>query len=197
MKVLSTCMVISSLAVLAVGCSKKSEQAPEQAFEVVQVKVSEDEPPPMPTDDRPPVANVGDPGHAQEKLTPEQLMELMAPAEDPPPMPNDHRLRLGIDGDTGYTQDELTPEEPAEARAAGAAVPQPTYAQPPSEPSRAEQPSESSNVVDEESSDSVYVGGTRAPVYRHRARENARDDAAVDRPREPKPAAQPHRAPRR
>ena len=194
MKVLSTCMVISSLAVLAVGCSKKSEQAPEQAFEVVQVKVSEDEPPPMPTDDRPPVANVGDPGHAQEKLTPEQLMELMAPpAEDPPPTPTDHRLRLGIDGDPGYAQDELTPEELAEARAAGAAVPQPSYAEQPREPSSAGQPSEPSGDVDEESSDNVYVGGTRAPVYRHHVREEVR----ADEPRKPRPAAQPHRAPHR
>jgi hypothetical protein len=193
MKGLSICVVISSLAVLSVGCSKRTEQAPEPAFEVVQVNDSAEEPQPMPADDRPPVANVGDPGHAQEKLTPEQLMERMAPAEDRPPMPTDHRLRLGIDGDPGYEQEELTPEELAEARAAGAAVPQPSYAQQPSEPSRADQPSEPSDDVDEESSDYVYVGGTRAPVYRHHVRE----EAEADRPREPRPAAQPHRGPHR
>ena len=179
------------LAVLSLGCSKKTEEAPAQVFEVVEAKVAEDKTAPLPA------ADVGEPEHVEVKLTPEQLAEIMAPADDPPPKPTDHRLRLGIDGDSGWEQEELTAEELAEARAAGAAVPQPTYAQPPSEPSRAEQPSEPSGDVGEESSDTVYVGGTRAPVYRHRARENARDDAAVDRPREPKPAAQPHRAPRR
>jgi hypothetical protein len=171
MKVLSTCLVISSLAALAVGCSKKTEQAPEPPPEVVQVTAPAEAPPPMPTDDRPPVANAG----------------------DPPPMPTDHRLRLGIDGDPGYTQEELTPEELAEARAAGAAVPQPSYAQQPSEPSSTGQPREPSDDVDEESSDTVYVGGTRAPVYRHHVRE----EAGADKPREPRPAAQPHRSPRR
>jgi len=193
MKVLSTCLVISSLVALAVGCSKKTEQAPEPPPEVVQVTAPAEAPPPMPTDDRPPVANAGDPGHAPEKRTPEELMQLVAPAEEPPPMPTDHRLRLGIDGDPGYTQEELTPEELAEARAAGAAVPQPSYAQQPSEPSSTGQPREPSDDVDEESSDTVYVGGTRAPVYRHHVRE----EADADKPREPRPAAQPHRSPHR
>ena len=192
MKVSSTLVRISLLAVLSLGCSQKAEEAPAQVFEVVEANVAEDKMAP------PPAPDVGEPEHVEQvKLTPEQLAEIMNPAEEPPPMPADHRLRLGIDGDSGWEQDELTPEELAEARAAGAAVPQPTYAQPASEPSRAEQPSEPSNVVSEESDDPVYVGGTRAPVYRHRARENAREEAEVARPREPKPAAQPHRAPRR
>ncbi len=147
----------------------------------------------MPTDAPPPVTSVGDPGHAQEKRTPAELMELIAPAEDPTPAPTDHRLSLGIDGDPGYAQEELTPEELEAARAAGAAVPQPSYAPQPSEPSRAEQPSEASGDVYEEESDTVYVGGTRAPVYRHHVREEAREDM----PREPRPATQPHRAPHR
>lgn len=193
MKTLSIGMAIWSLAVLALGCSKETEPAPEQVFEVVQVEASAEEPAPLPTDDSPPAANVGDPEHAQDVLTPEELMERMAPAEDPPPAPTDHRLRLGLDGDPGYEQDVLTPEELAEARAAGAAVPQPTYAQQPSEPSRADQPSEPSDDVDEESSDYVYVGGTRAPAYRHHVRE----EAGADKPREPRPATQPHRGPRR
>jgi len=194
MKVSSIQVGISLLAVLSLGCSKKAEEAPAQVFEVVEAKVADDKTAP------PPAADVGEPEpeHVEQvTLTPEQLAEIMDPAEDPPPMPTDHRLRLGIDGDSGWEQEELTPEELAEARAAGAAVPQPTYAQPASEPSRAEQPSEASNVVGEESGDTVYVGGTRAPVYRHQARENARDEAEVDRPRQTKPAAQPHRAPRR
>jgi hypothetical protein len=120
------------------------------------------------------------------------MARLEGPADAPPPMPTDHRLHLGIDGDPGYEQEELTPEELAEARAAGAAVPQPSYAQQPSGPSHAEQPSEPSDDVDE-SSDTVYVGGTRAPVYRHRARE----EAGADKPREPRPAAQPQRRPHR
>lgn len=197
MKVLSTYVLMSLLAVLSLGCSKKTEEAPAQVFEVVQAKVAEDKTAPMPARDQPPAADVGEPEHVQVKLTPEQIKELIDPAEDPPPMPTDHRLRLGIDGDSGWEQEELTAEELAEARAAGAAVPQPTYAQPQSEPSRAEPPSEPSEDVDEESSDGVYVGGTRAPVYRHHAREEARDEAEPDRPREPKPVAQPHRAPRR
>ena len=191
MKVSSTYVGISLLAALSLGCSKKTEEAPAQVFEVVEAKVAEDKTAPLPAPD------VGEPEHVEVKLTPEQLAEIMAPAEDPPPKPTDHRLRLGIDGDSGWEQEELTAEELAEARAAGAAVPQPTYAQPPSEPSRAEQPSEPSGDVGEESSDTVYVGGTRAPVYRHHARENAKDEAEVDRPREPRPAAQPHRAPHR
>jgi hypothetical protein len=197
MKVVSTYVVISLLAVLSLGCSKKTEEAPAQVFEVVQAKVAEDKTAPMPAGDQPAAADVGEPEHVQVKLTPEQIKELIDPAEDPPPMPADHRLRLGIDGDSGWEQEELTAEELAEARAAGAAVPQPTYAQPPSEPSRADQPSEPSEDVDEESSDNVYVGGTRAPVYRHHVREEARDEAEPDRPREPKPVAQPHRGPRR
>jgi hypothetical protein len=183
MKVLSTCMVISSLAVLAAGCQKKTEQAPEQAFEVVRVEVSADEPPPMPTDDHPPVPNVGDPGHGQEKLT----------AEDPPPPPTGHRLRLGIDGDPGYTQDELTEEELAEARAAGARVPQPSYGAQPSEPPTADRPNEGSEDEEDESSDTIYVDGTRAPVYRRHVRE----EAGADRPADPRPATQPHRVPHR
>lgn len=191
MNVSSTYVGISLLAVLSLGCSKKTEEAPAQVFEVVQAKVAEDKTAPLPA------ADVDEPEHEQVKLTREQFMELTDPAEDPPPTPTDHRLRLGIDGDSGWEQEELTAEELAEARAAGAAVPQPTYAQPPSEPSRAEQPTEPSGDVGEESSDTVYVGGTRAPVYRHHARENAKDEAEVDRPREPRPAAQPHRAPHR
>jgi hypothetical protein len=122
-------------------------------------------------------------------LTVEELMARMeTPTEAPPPTPSDHRLHLGIDGDPGYTQDELTPEELAEARAAGAASPPPSYHRnQPSEPAHAEQPSEPSDDVDDESSDTVYVGGTRAPVYRHHAREEARED----NPREPRPAARP------
>lgn len=189
-------MVISSLALFSAGCSKNTE-APDQVFEIVEAKVAEDKTAPMPAGDQPPAADVGEPEHAQVELTPEQLAEITAPAEDPPPTPTDHRLRLGIDGDPGWEQEELTAEELAEARAAGAAVPQPSYDVQPSEPSRADQPSEPSEDVDEESSDNVYVGGTRAPVYRHHAREEAKDEAEVDRPREPKPAAQPHRGPRR
>jgi hypothetical protein len=195
MKVFSTYVVISLLAVLSLGCSKKTEEAPAQVFEVVQAKVAEDKTAPMPVGDQPPAADVGE--HAQVKLTPEQIMELMDPAEEPPPMPADHRVRLGIDGDPGWEQEELTEEELAEARAAGAAVPQPTYAPQPSEPSRVDQPGEPSEDVGEESSDSVYVGGTRAPVYRHHVREEARDEAGTDRPREPRPVAQPQRRPRR
>jgi hypothetical protein len=191
MKVFSTYVGISLLAVLSLGCSKKTEEAPAQVFEVVQAKVAEDKTAPMPA------ADVGKPEHVQVKLTPEQIKDLIDPAEDPPPMPTDHRLRLGIDGDSGWEQEELTAEELEQARAAGAAVPQPTYAQPPSEPSRANQPNEPSEDVGEESSDSVYVGGTRAPVYRRHAREKAKDEAEVNRPREPKPAAQPHRGPHR
>ena len=187
MKVLSTYVGILLLAVLSLGCSKKTEEAPAQVFEVVQAEVAEDKTAPMPA------ADVGKPQHVQVKLTPEQIKDLIDPAEDPPPMPTDHRLRLGIDGDSGWEQEELTAEELEQARAAGAAVPQPTYAQPPSEPSRADQPSEPSEDVDEESSDNVYVGGTRAPVYRHHVREEAR----ADEPREPRPAARPHRAPHR
>jgi len=177
------------LAVLSVGCSKKTEEAPAQVFEVVQAKVAEDKTAPMPA------ADVGEPEHVQVKLTPEQIKDLIDPAEDPPPMPTDHRLHLGIDGDSGWEQKELTPEELEQARAAGAAVPQPTYAPPPSEPSHAAQPSEPSEDV--ESSDSVYVGETRAPVYRRHVREEARDEAEVNRPREPRPEAQPHPRPRR
>ena len=197
MKELSTCVVISLLAVLSLGCSKKTEEAPAQVFEVVQAKVAEDETAPMPVEDQPPAADVGEPEHVQ--LTPEQIKELTDPAEDPPAMPTDHRLSLGIDGDSGWEQKELTAEELEQARAAGAAVPQPTHAQPPSEPSQAEQPTEPSEdaYVDEESSDSVYVGGTRAPVYRHHVREEAKDEAGADRPREPRPVAQPQRRPRR
>jgi len=122
-------------------------------------------------------------------LTVEELMARMeTPAEAPPPAPTDHRLRLGIDGDPGYAQDELTPEELAEVRAAGAASPPPSYRRDqPSEPSHAEQPSEPSGDVDDESSDTIYVDGTRAPVYRRHVREEARED----NPREPRPAAQP------
>jgi hypothetical protein len=197
MKVFSTYVVISLLALLSFGCSKKTEEAPAQVFEIVQAKVAEDKTAPMPTGDQPPTTDVGVPEHVQVKLTPEQIKELIDPAEEPPPMPTDHRLRLGIDGDSGWEQEELTEEELAEARAAGAAVPQPSYAPQPSEPSRAEQASEPSEDVAEESSDSVYVGGTRAPVYRHHVREEARDEAEPDRPREPKPVAQPQRRPRR
>jgi hypothetical protein len=197
MKVFSTYVVISLLAVLSFGCSKKTEEAPAQVFEVVPAKVAEDKTASMPAGDQPPAADVGEPEHVQVKLTPEQIMELMDPAEDAPPTPTDHRLRLGIDGDPGWEQEELTAEELAEARAAGAAVPQPSYAPQPSEPSRAEQASEPSEDVAEESSDSVYVGGTRAPVYRHHVREEAKDEAGPDGPREPRPVAQPRRRPRR
>ncbi len=197
MKVFSTYVVISLLAVLSLGCSKKTEEAPAQVFEVVQAEVAEDKTATMPAGVQPPAADGGEPEHAQVKLTPEQIKERIDPAEDPPPMPTDHRLRLGIDGDPGWEQEELTAEELEQARAAGAAVPQPSYAPQPSEPSRAEQPSEPSEDVDDESSDSVYVGGTRAPVYRHHVREEARDEAGADGPREPRPAAQPQRRPRR
>ena len=184
MKNRSTCVVISSLAVLAVGCSKKAEQAPE----VPPVVAPAEARPPMPNDATAPVANVGDPGHTQEKLTPEEIAELIAPAEAPPnPTSTDHRLHLGIDGDPGYTQKELTPKELAEARAVGAAAPQSSYPQQPSQPSHADQPSEASDEVDEEASDNVYWGGTRAPVYRHHVREEVREDSL----REPRPAAQP------
>lgn len=137
----------------------------------------------MPIEHLPPQGADADPGHAKEKLT---LEEIMVPAEAPPPAPTDHRLRLGIDGDPGYEQEELTPEELAAARAAGAAVPQPSYHQQASEPSHAAQPSEASGEVDE-SGDTVYVGGTRAPVYRHHVREEAREDG----PREPAHANPP------
>lgn len=199
MKALSTCVVISLLAVLSLGCSKKSEEAPGQVFEVVKVKVAEDETAPLPAGDQPPAADVGEPEHVQVKLTPEQIRELVEPAEDRPAIPTDHRLSLGIDGDPGWEQEELTAEELERVRAAGAAVPQPTYAQPPSEPSPGEPPSEPSEdaYVDEASSDDVYVGGTRAPVYRHHVREEARDEAGADGPREPRPVAQPQRRPRR
>jgi hypothetical protein len=197
MKVLSTRVVISLLAVFSLGCSKKTEEAPAQAFEVVHAKVAEDEMAPAPAGDQPPPADVGEPEHV--KLTPEQIRELVDPAEDTREMPTDHRLTLGIDGDPGWEQEELTPEELEQVRAAGAAVPQPTYAQPPSEPSPSKQPTEPSEneYVDEASSDDVYVGGTRAPVYRHRVREEAQDEAGADGPREPRPAARPQRRPRR
>jgi len=192
-------VVISLLAVLSLGCSKKTEEAPAQVFEVVQAKVAEDKMAPAPGGDQPQAADVGEPEHVQVKLTPEQIKELMDPAEDTRAMPTDHRLTLGIDGDPGWEQKELTPEELEQVRAAGAAVPQPTYAQPPSEPSPSEQPNEPSEdgYVDEASSDDVYVGGTRAPVYRRHVREEARDEAGADGPREPRPAAQPQRRPRR
>lgn len=181
MNVPSTCVLIASLTVLAAGCSTKTESGPD----VLPVVAPAEAPPPMPIEHRPPQEVDGDPGQAKEKLT---LEEIMIPAEAPPPAPTDHRLRLGIDGDPGYAQEELTPEELAAARAAGAAVPQPSYAQQRSEPSRAAQPSEASGDDVDESGDTVYVGGTRAPVYRHHVREEAREDG----PREPRPAAQPH-----
>ena len=130
MKVFSTYVVISLLAVLSLGCSKKTEEAPAQVFEVVQAEVAEDKTATMPAGDQPPAADGGEPEHAQVKLTQERIKELIDPAEDPPPMPTDHRLRLGIDGDPGWEQEELTAEELEQARAAGAAVPQPTYAPP-------------------------------------------------------------------
>jgi hypothetical protein len=182
------CVLISSLAVLAIGCSKKTEQGPEVLPVTAPAAAPVEAPPPIPTERLSPQEIDGDPGHAQKMLTPDELRELVDPTEAPPPAPTDHRLQLGIDGDPGYTQDELTPEELAEARAAGAAMPQPSYAQQPSEPSHAEQPSEPSDEVDE-SSNTVYVGGTRAPVYRHHVRE----EAEADNRREPRPAAQPHR----
>ena len=185
------CVLISSLAVLAIGCSKKTEQVPEVLPVTAPGAASAEALPAIPTERLSPQAVDGDPAHAQEMLTPEELMELVDPTETPPPAPTDHRLRLGIDGDPGYTQDELTPEELAEARAAGAAVPQSSYAPQPNEPSHAEQPSKPSNEVDE-SSNTVYVGGTRAPVYRHHVREERRDDSQ----REPRPAAEPNEAPR-
>ncbi|MFW2388873.1 MAG: hypothetical protein ACN4G0_11085, partial [Polyangiales bacterium] len=128
-----------------------------------------------------------------------QIRELVDPAEDTRAVPADHRLSLGIDGDPGWEQKELTPEELEQVRAAGAAVPQPTYARPPSEPSPTEQPNEPSEdgYVDEASSEGVYVDGTRAPVYRRHVREEAKDEAGADRPREPRPVAQPQRRPRR
>jgi len=197
MKVFSLYLVISLLAALSLACSKKTEEPPAQVFEVVQAKVAEDKTAPMPAGAQPPASDVDE--LTQVNLTPEQIMALMEPAEDTPPIPSDHRLQLGIDGDPGWEQKELTEEELAAARAAGAAVPQPSYATQPNEASPAEQPSEPSEDAygDEESSDSVYVGGTRAPVYRHHVREEARDEAREDAPREPRPATQPQRRPRR
>ncbi|MGB9338817.1 MAG: hypothetical protein WCB63_06255 [Polyangiales bacterium] len=154
MKTGRACVLISMLAVLVVGCSKKNEHAP-------------------------------------------SVQPAVAPAEVPQEMPTaatptDHRLRLGIDGDPGYAQQELTPEELAAARAAGAAVPQPSSAPQPSEPSHAEQPSESPGEVEDEASGTVYVGGARAPVIRHHIREEAKEG---DR-REPRPVTLPHEPPR-
>jgi len=198
MQVLSTRVVISLLVVLSLGCSK-TEEAPAQVYEVVQAKVAEDKMAPAPAGDQPAATDVGEVEHEQVKLTPEQIRELVDPAEDTRAIPTDHRLSLGIDGDPGWEQEELTPEELEKARAAGAAVPQPTYALPPSEPSPSEQPNAPSEdgYVDEASSDDVYVGGTRAPVYRHHVREEARDEAGADGPREPTRPAQPQRRPRR
>ena len=134
MRALCRRVLISSLAVLALGCSKEPKAEPE----IEHVKAPGEAPPPTPAQFREPQEVNSDAGQAAAKRTPEELRELIAPSETPPPMPTDHRLHLGIDGDPGYVEDELTPEELAAARAAGAAVPQPTYAPQPGEPSRAE-----------------------------------------------------------
>ena len=187
MDVRSICVLTALLAVCAVGCSKETERG----SEVVPITAPAEAPVVMPTENQAPLGANSRPAPTTEKLTPEELRELMDPTPVRPPPPTDHRLRLGIDGDPGYAQDELTPEELAAARAAGAAVPQPTYAPQPSEPSRAEQPSEASEDASEEESDNVYVGGTRAPVYRHHVREEVRED----NPREPSAEPQPHEPP--
>ncbi|MFW2387498.1 MAG: hypothetical protein ACN4G0_04125, partial [Polyangiales bacterium] len=79
MKLLSTRVVISLLVVLSLGCSKKTEEAPAQVFEVVHAKVAEDKMAPVPAGDQPAAADVGEPEHAQVKLTPEQIRELVDP----------------------------------------------------------------------------------------------------------------------
>lgn len=80
MNVPSTCVLIASLAVLAAGCSTKTEPGPG----VLPVVAPAEAPPPMPIEHRPPQEVDGDPGQAKEKLT---LEEIMIPAEAPPPRP--------------------------------------------------------------------------------------------------------------
>ncbi|MGB5810011.1 MAG: hypothetical protein WBG86_05735, partial [Polyangiales bacterium] len=172
MRAFCSCVLVLSIAVAALGCSKEPNAEPE----IEDVEIPAVVPAPIPAPFPAPEEVRSDTKEVEAKLTPEELSELIEPSEAPPPTPADHRLHLGIDGDPGYQQDELTPEELAAARAAGAAVPQPTYAPPPNEPSRAEESSETLEDASAQESDSVYVEGTRAPVYRHRVREERRED---------------------
>lgn len=191
MRALCSRVLISSLAVLALGCSKEPVAEPE--IEYVEVPV--ETPPPVPAEFMAPQDAQSDAPKAGTALTPEEIRELVGPSEAPPPMPTtDSIVHLGIDGDPGYQQDELTPEELAAARAAGAEVPQPTYAPDPSERSPVEQPSEAPEDAPEQESDTVYVEGMRAaPVYRQRVREEVREDDRREPIAEPRPDATPTR----
>jgi hypothetical protein len=172
MRVLSIYMVISSLAVLGLACSKRIETAPENPEAVVPAEA----PAPAPAAEHP--QPEADPGFEHKEPT----TEVYLPSEPPPPMPTDHRLRLGIDGDPGFEQQVLTPEELAAARAAGEQSPEPSYEREPSEPSYEEEPDDV--AYGDDTVDTVYVGGRREPVRRKRAREHS--------PAEPRPANQPH-----
>lgn len=181
MQVLSIPLVLLSVSLIAVACTKKAEQPAEKP----QVDAPTEAEPPVPSPDMaggdmPPLPPSGLPADAPPPSG--------FPTEEPPPPAADHRLQLGVDGDPGYTEQELTPAELAKVRSEGERASEPSYAGQPSQPSEADQPSEPSNADEpSEASDEEYL---REPLYRERRRERlpverAREPSPVDREREP------------
>ncbi len=173
MQVLSIPVVILSVSVIALACTKKAEQPAGEPQAGAATEAEPAEPlPDMADGDMPSFPPDGFPDDAPPPSG--------FPTEEPPPRAAGHRLELGIDGDPGYTQKELTPAELAKVRAEGEQAPQPSYAGQPSQPSGDDQPSEPSDVgepseVSEEYlRDRRYIERRREPLPVEREREPVR-----------------------